>query len=504
MDSSNDLRREPIQPIESGRRLVFHADDYLDRFVAAALHLLENTGVSVLSEDALSIFGGHGARVDAQKHRVWLPQDIVRRAIASAPRSFVLAARDSACDLDLASGRTFMTADGSGVEVIDWRTGRRRPSTRDDLADATRMLDYLPSISFWWPIVSAGDCGASAPLHEIEVAWKNTVKHVQGMVQGRRAAELAVEMASVLAGGREELRRRPLLSNLIGTVSPLTIDREAAEAALVFAEAGVPLVLVSAPALGTTAPASRAGAIVLGLAEIMAIVALVQLAYPGAPVIGYLLPVNSDPRTGATTYGQLDMRDPALQVDLIHRLGLPSLTGAGGCDADLPGSWAAAAQAAPSLTMAALTGSELAVGLGLTATSMLWSPESLVLDDELYELARHMALEIPTGDEDFALDLIAEVGPGGHFLKEKHTRAHMNDAFVRGLTLQASASGGYRDPVEVARERALDILSRYSPEALDATSSTQIHSIVLEADAELRSETPHSRRRSSPSHQGER
>ena len=101
------------------------------------------------------------------------------------------------------------------------------------------------------------------------------------MVNGEREARYAVEMATVIAGSAEELRRRPVLSDLIGTISPLVVDKDAIEAALVFAAAGVPVTWVTMPTLGTTAPATKAGAFALGSAELVAATVVLQLASPG-------------------------------------------------------------------------------------------------------------------------------------------------------------------------------------------------------------------------------
>jgi len=481
------LRRLPIEPWRPARRPEPHGDAYLDRFVDAAMQVLERTGVRVLSERAVGVFRQHGAACDAERRVVRLTEELVRGALASAPRTFMLGSRDGSCDIDLASGATSMTADGCGTEVIDWRTGVRRASTKADLADATRMLDYVSSIAYWWPTVGAGDCGLTAQLHELDAGWNNTVKHLQGMVQGERLACYAVQMAMVIAGDAEGLRRRPPLSDLVFAVSPLTIDRDGADAALVFAEAGVPVVLGSAPVCGTTGPATAAGAMVQALAEVLALVAVVQLAHPGAPVIGYLIPGSADPRTGDGGHS-LDGRDPALCVDLVHHLGLPSLCATGGgTDTELPGTWAEAAQGGASLTMAAWSGSELAVGLGLTSDGMLWSAEDLILDDHLYHQARYTVMDMAVDDEDLALDVIDAVGPGGHFLGEAHTRKHMRETFVRGLTGEPGASGGYREPPEVAGERARDILERYEPELLDDAKAAALRRILAAADAELKS-----------------
>ena len=481
------LRRLPVEPWRPAYLPRRHSEAYLDRFVDAALHVLRRTGVKVLSERALMVFGEHGTLVDRERGIVRLPESVVRGALASAPRTFTLGSRDGSCDLDLASGATYMTSDGCGTEVIDWRTGQRRASTKADLGDATRMLDYVSSIAYWWPIVGAGDCGVTAQLHELDAGWNNTVKHLQGMVQGGREARYAVEMATVVAGGAEELRRRPPLSDLTFAVSPLTIDRDGADAALVFAEAGVPVVLGSAPGGGTTGPATNAGAMVQALAEVLALVALVQLAHPGAPVFGYPIPGIADPRTGGDRHS-LDAREPSLCVDLVHHLGLPSQHGCGGgVDAELSGTWTEAAEGGPSLTMAAWSGSELVVGLGLTSSGRLWSAEDLILDDQLYHQARYAVMDMAVDDEELALDVIDTVGPGGHFMAHPHTRNHMRRSFVPGLTSEPDGRGGYRDPLDVARERARHILKHHEPEPLDEATAAALRRILAAADAELNS-----------------
>jgi len=483
MSETAPLRRQPIEPWRPAHVPKLHDDAYLDRFVDAALRVLERTGVKVLSQRAVSVFREHGASWDAERQVARLSEDVVRGALASAPRTFVLGSRDGSCDLDLASGATYMTADGCGTEVIDWRTGERRSSTKADLADATRLLDYVSSIAYWWPIVGAGDCGEAAQLHELDAAWNNTVKHVQPMIQGASQARLAVEMATVIAGSAEELRRRPPISDLTFAVSPLTIDRDGGDAALVFAEAGVPMVLGAGVARGTTGPATAAGAMAQSLAETLSLVTLVQLATPGAPVVAYPVVVDADPRTGEL-FGSIDHRDPALGVALSHRLGLPSQQATGGTTGELPGTWMAASDAGPSLTMSAWSGSELAVGLGLTNSDMLWTPEALILDDDLYHGARYTVMDTPVDDEELALDVIDAVGPGGHFLGHAHTRKHMRARFVRGLASEPDAHGGYRDAVEVARERALDILEHYRPDPLDEDKAAELRRILAAADAE--------------------
>ena len=480
------LVRQPLVPLRSDFAVRFHQAAALDRIRDAALWVLEHTGVRYESPTARAVLAEHGAQVDDASGIVHLRPDLVLEALAAAPKVFVLASRDGAHDLDLAAPVTWCGTDGCGTEVVDWTTGERRASTKADIAAITRMQDYLGSIQFWWPTVGAGDRGATAPLHELDVALRNTVKHVQPMVNGERAARYAVAMARAVGGGAAELRRRPLMSDLVTVVTPLTHDRDGSEAALVFAEAGVPVCFATTPGIGTTAPASLAGAYVVGLAEAMSAATLLQLAQPGAPMLCSITRLHADPRTGAALTGPLDDRSLFLSTELLHHVGIPAAGSFAGTDADAPGSWQAAAENLSSLMVAPLDGCKLLNGIGLTNTYRLFTPEGLILADDLFQRACHAFLDIDLSDDALALDVIDAVGPGGHFLAQPHTRRRLRETVRRSLAQAPAPGGGSRDPVELARERALDILTRYEPDPLPVTIAAQLDDIVAEADADLR------------------
>jgi trimethylamine--corrinoid protein Co-methyltransferase len=479
--------RQPLAPLRTDFPWRFHDEAALEPLRESTLRLLETTGMRFESPKALKILKEAGADVDQAGGLVRLPRRLVEQALALAPRTFTLGARDVSCDLAVGSGVTYGTTDGCGVEVVDWRTGERRASTKADLEAVTRMQDYLGSISYWWPTVSAGDCGETAQLHEVEAGFTNTSKHLMGMVQGETLARAAVEMATAVAGGAEELRRRPVLSDLIGTVSPLVHDKDGSEAGLVFAEAGVPVCYVTMPNLGTTAPATKAGAFVVGAAEIVGAAVLHELAAPGAPVIGSIMQIYADPRTALTMTTPLDDRCRFLATELLHSFGIPALGPFGGTDAPEPGTWLAGVETMLQLLQVPLDGCELYSGIGLTATYQVFTPENLILDDDLYHRARHAFLDIPMDDESLALGVIDAVGPGGHFLAQPHTRRHMRDAVLRAVSQEIGPDGQhYRDPVEVARERALDILDNYRPEPPADDVRGELRAIVAAADVAVK------------------
>jgi trimethylamine--corrinoid protein Co-methyltransferase len=292
-------------------------------------------------------------------------------------------------------------------------------------------------------------------------------------------------MATVLAGTGEALRERPMLSNLICSVAPLAQDHAGLEAALVLAEAGIPVGFMAMPTLGTTAPATSAGALVVGDAEVISAVVLLQLAYPGAPMFHSILKAWADPRTGTYVGYPVDGRGRYAPVEMAHHWGLPALGGCFGTDSAAPGTWQAAAEVALDPFMGGLAGAEIVTGLGLDRTYTLLYPEAILLDNDLYQRARHALMAIRVDDETLALDVIANVGPGGHFLAEEHTRTHMRTAMKRGLTHEMVGHGHYRDPHEVAHEKVAAIRANHHPEPLDAAVAAELSRILAAADREL-------------------
>ncbi|MCJ7661327.1 MAG: trimethylamine methyltransferase family protein, partial [Anaerolineales bacterium] len=254
-----------INPIRPKLHLDVLSAGELAAIQAGTLELLERVGVRFPSERALRIFADHGARVDMNNQVVRLSSDLVKGALGSAPRTYELAGRAEGTRLRLDGTSSYFGTDGCGVETLDFETGVPRASTKEDVARMARVADALSSIAFYWPMVSAQDFGHTAALHELEASFNNTIKHVQSVtVIDETLARYAIRMAEIIAGDRERMRASPPLSALICTIAPLSQDKEAIEAAMTFAEAGIPVGFMSMPTIGSTAPATAGGALVVG------------------------------------------------------------------------------------------------------------------------------------------------------------------------------------------------------------------------------------------------
>jgi len=474
-----------LAPIVPAYRIRILSDEQLENFKSNTFTILEKTGFHCPSDQALKIYAENGGIVDYDTQIVKLSPDVIQDALSQAPRYYTMGGRTEAFDLDLSKSVTHIATDGTGTQTIDYVTRKLRSSIKDDVAKSARISDYLSSIGFYWPMVSAQDHPASPSLHELDASFNNTLKHVQTpTLVDDITTRYAVEMAKVVAGNEEEMRKRPPLSLLICTIAPLAMDAESMEAALVAAEAGIPVGFMSMPNTGSTGPATLAGTISQGDAEIVSAMVLIQMAYPGAPIYHSFMPGMTHPRTGA--YYSHDSHVYAIGVELAHMWGVPTLAAMGGGGSDAHGlGWENGKAGGKSQLLGALCGAETGSGIGLLRGSTLLYPEALVLETDIYHNVRNSAAELDTSPEHMALDVIQTVGPRGHFLREKHTREYFRKFNYSDIVYIPDVDGSYRDPLEVARERTDWILDNHHPEPLSENQQSELTRIIETAEKEL-------------------
>jgi trimethylamine--corrinoid protein Co-methyltransferase len=248
----------------------------IERIHEATLDILEDVGVRFPSEKALRLWDVAGACVNYQTQIVKAPRHLIERALDRAPDSYTLAARDASQDLLVDGNHVFVGTDGCGVEVIDLHTGQRHRSTLQDVADIARAADAMEEVGFHWVPVSAQDKPVETrSLHELKAIWENSTKHVQTeSIYSEREARAAVEMAAAVAGGTAALKRRPVLSIMQCTFPPLGQDGGSIDAALVAAETGLPVGFMTMTSCASTGPATVAGTLAVGNAEVISALAL--------------------------------------------------------------------------------------------------------------------------------------------------------------------------------------------------------------------------------------
>ncbi|HEY3314656.1 MAG TPA: trimethylamine methyltransferase family protein [Bacillota bacterium] len=486
------MARQRILPIEPKLQVKLFTREELEAFHQAALEVMEEVGVSMPSHKALDILAGAGATVNREKMHVKLPRGLVEKALETAPKRYVLGARDPDNNLDLDGKHCYLSTDGCGIETYDLWTGTRRLSTKKDIEDSARLADSLPAIAFYWgPMVSAQDVPAKTrPLHELQAAFAGTAKHVQPeTIIDEEVARYSVEMAAVVAGGYEELRKRPVLSVMQCAMDPLGQDGGSLEASLVAAEHGLPTGFMPMPMSCATAPATLAGNLVVTTVDALAPLVLMQTAHPGSPFFFAAAPTAIDLRLGSYTGGgPEDYLLAAGFQEICAHYGIPLSMGTMATGAKMP-DWQAAVDNVFSTVASVFTTVAMMTGAGMLNGSKIMSFQEIIMDAEIYEIARRFSQGIPVDRETLAVDVIKEVGIGGNYLSHKHTRAHMREIWrptiVDRSPLQVWETSGRAGAFEKATEIAQKTIREYETQPLAPEAQRELEEIIRKADAGL-------------------
>lgn len=271
-------------PAQTAFNLNVFTDGDLEQIHLATLEVLERTGVYFECDEAVEILKKAGAKVEGKL--VKFPSYMVEEAIRTAPKNLLLAGREEKNDLMIQKGRVYFTTFGQGTSVDDPYTGKWRPSTLKDAADAARLVDALESYDFVFDMVAATDVPQEVDsLHLFKKRTFNTSKHIIVPAQGRERCELVTEMAVNIAGSLEALQDRPFFQFGGCPISPLSYPTEMAESLIYCAEKKLPIHCLSMSMAGGMAPTTLAGALVVHNADILSGLVLHQAVRPGAPFI---------------------------------------------------------------------------------------------------------------------------------------------------------------------------------------------------------------------------
>jgi trimethylamine--corrinoid protein Co-methyltransferase len=446
------------------------------------LWTLEHVGVSVPSVRALDVLEKGGADVDRERQVVRLPRELVEECLGRAPRTSLLAARDPAHDIRLgAGGRLVCCADGEGTLVADDATGAVHEASLDDMRGVMRLYDALPEIDFLWTSLAAPALDPDgAPLVVDAVALRESSKHIQSVSpKPREQVPVLLEMLEAATG--TSLAERPIYSFLHCTVAPLQHDAEVTEANLDLVAGGATICLTSMPQMGTTAPLSVPGLCIIVLAELLSGVVLFQLASPGSQVVVEPMPGATDMRTGGYLGGAPEVALANLAcVELCRSLGLPTIGSGSTCDANAV-DYQAGSESMLLWLSVALAGADGLVASSFFNGSRVLSPAKVVLDADAIGTLQRLVGGAAFDEASALLDDIAAVGPGGHYLNRRSTRARARAGEVfepRAFRRRRLGDGVDARLVADAGEQARELMATHRPRPLPDDAERLVQEIV--------------------------
>ncbi|UCE80667.1 MAG: trimethylamine methyltransferase family protein [Methanobacteriota archaeon] len=404
------------------RRTVLSSDG-VQRIRYASLDILERTGVIVKSKRAQKLLVDAGCDLDEKSAVVRFPPSLVEECARARKRSVTFFGRTAKHDARLDGDHVHICSDGNGTMALDFETRRRRTSTKEDVAKAAFVSDALRGHGVNWPSVTSQDVPmGTRHIHDLHASLENTEKHI---TLATNTTEWEVEdvlaIGAAAAGSSEEFARKPFISSIHTSSSPLVIDAEGMDAGFAAADGGMPICFYVMPGPGATGPVTLAGSVAVGVAETLAGNTIIQLHRPGTAFVFScgmaVLDMMASTRAGG---GPEHGLTSAAYTQMAHHFGFPALAGGFVTTSKEPDEQAAYEKFASSVTPI-LAGADLIAGIGLLEDCRTVWLEQMVIDDEISRIISRMAEGIDVSDDSLALDVIDKVGPGKDFLGVRHT-----------------------------------------------------------------------------------
>jgi trimethylamine--corrinoid protein Co-methyltransferase len=448
----------------------------VDAIHGASLDTLEKVGVLMKNEPAIELLREAGCAINIDVVRI--PSSLVQESLKKAPETFQLHSTDGGPQHTVGGSNVIYNPGSAAIFFIDRETHEMRRANAADFVDLVRLTDALEHIHAQSTAMVPADVPEIiSDLYRLYVVLMNSGKPI---VTGAFTKEGLLDMKAMLeavVGGPEELRKGPAAIFDCCPSSPLMWSDVTCQNLIDCAEHGIPAEIIPAPQMGATSPVSIAGTVVEANAEFLSGAVISQLVEPGAPIIYGGSPSAFDMRYCTARLGAIEaVMTACASAEMGKHYGVPTQGYLGLSDSKAVDGQSSF-ESGMGIMLAAMTGVNIVSGPGMQASENCQSLEKLVIDNEYCGAAYRMIEGINVDSVSLAAEVIAKVGPGGHFLAERHTRENLRkERFIPSdvldrLSPDAWVKAGSLDTTYRARERAEKILREHEPYSLPSDAA---------------------------------
>lgn len=478
----------PLEPLSS---------DQLGAIHEASMTVLEDYGIEVLSERVRASFRGAGARVDDSRGIVRPDRELVLDLVALAPGAFSLTPRNPNRQLEVGGAHIHFGMVSGPPNVHDCVNGRR-PGNFADYERLVQLGQTFNAIHFFGN-QSVAPIDLPAQTRHLDTYRASLIlsdKVFSAVPIGRGRVRDAVEMVARARGlSLGELAISPSLFGNININSPRKLDEAMSEGALALAEYGQAVIVTPFTLMGAMTPVTLAAGLVQQNAEALFGIAMVQLFFPGTPVVYGGFTSNVDMRSGAPVFGTPENAKANLAGgQLARHYGLPYRSS--GCNASNTADAQAVYETQMSLWSAVLgNGNLLYHAAGWLEGGLVASFEKVIIDVEILQNLTCLFSKPKVNTEELALDTIGAVPPGGHFFGTEHTMQRYESAFYQPLLSdwqnnESWVEAGAKDATQRATDLWQQAIHSFEPPPIDPGRLEAIDEYVEKRKHEIGSGEP--------------
>ncbi|MCL4298604.1 MAG: trimethylamine methyltransferase family protein [Anaerolineae bacterium] len=464
--------------------------EQVEQLHQASLQILEQTGLDFLDDESLELWQKAGAKVDRSARHVWPDRHLVLELVAQAPQTFTWRARNPERNLFIGGDALVFAPHGGTVFAANLEIGRRPGLLKDyhNLQKLVHMCNLLHTSGE--QLVAPHDVEVSARhLHRLLSGFTLTDKAIQEAAHGRVIPHDALAMARLVFG--DDLHGDPVIGSVINVNSPLRYDDRMLGGLITYARAGQITIITPFILAGAMSPISIAAALAQQNAEALAGIALTQLVRPGAPVIYGGFTTNVDMKSGSPAFGTPEGAWALIiGAQLARRYGLP-YRGSGSLNTAKVPDAQAAYETMWTMWPAMLARTNFVMhAIGWLEGGLTASYEKFIIDAENLAMFAHFLRGFEINEETLALDMIAEVGPGGHHFGTPHTQARFSTEFYESfladrLSYQTWFEAGSFDAAKRAHLIWKELLNQYEAPPMDPGLAEALRDYVARREREL-------------------
>jgi trimethylamine--corrinoid protein Co-methyltransferase len=452
-----------------------------------SLSILEKVGVNVKNDEAIRLLKVAGCEIDSVRKTVRMPRGLVEECLNKPKASLEIYGRDGRHNRIIGADNLTFNPGSCAAYFTDHNTGETRHALSNDLVDLVRLVDGLEHIQAQSTSVVPSEVPKEiSDLYRLYLVLKNSSK---GIITGAFTKQGLIDMKSMLdivAGGSDYLEKKPMAIFDVCPSSPLVWSDTACQNLIDCARFSIPAEIIPAPQMGATSPVTLAGTLVQSNTEFLSGVVISQLTRPGAPIIYGGSPTTFDMKYLSSRLGSIEnimVACAAAQIGKHYRV--PTHAYLGLSDSKVLDAQSGFETSA-GIMLGALAGINVVSGAGMLMFENCQSLEKLVVDNEICGMALRLVEGIAANSDTYALEAIEKVGPGGHYLGEKHTIKYLQKEYsnpsylVDRMTLESERKQGSIDITDRARKTVDQLMKEHVPDPLPVGIENELRNMLKE------------------------
>lgn len=469
-------------------KLLLLDDEMIVRILDEAYQLLLKPGIKVNNEEARDLLASAGAQIDVETNVAKIPEQIVRKALETAPREFYLYDYDGNPTIKYGGDAVHFDPGSSGITMLNPETLEHDTTETSHLIKLIKVAEQLSQYDAQSTAVVCHDVPQSIQdSYRLYLALLFSKKPiVTGAFTNKTVTEM-MEMLAIFAGGHAAALEKPRAIFDVCPAPPLIWSNFGAGNLIALARAGVPAEIVSVPLSGAAAPVTMLGTVTQHTAECLAGITIHQLAKAGSPIVWGGAACIFDMKKGATPMGAVEtaMLDCSY-AQVAKSIGMPTHAYLGASDSKLVDTQAGLESGITSM-IGALSGINMISGSGMLDFLSCHSAEKLVIDAEGIAMAKRMLEGVQLRTETLATEFYDKNinFKGGDFLKQRITlnlfrkEQHLPSKVIDRDSMRDWKKAGSLDTFDRAKVMVQELLESYKRPELDPGKERELHAYML-------------------------